>query len=148
MAKPFQREELQVRLRQLIELRKKLQEHYGGLFAEEIAGARSSVDVEFLRKVRQAVEENISDSEFGIAQLCRAVALSRSQLFRKLKALTGKSTTLVVRSIRLQRGRQLLLRGKLNVSEVAYSVGFKDPNYFTRCFQDEFGELPSTVRAN
>ena len=63
------------------------------------------------------------------------------------KALTGKSTTAVVRSIRLQRGRQLLLRTQLNVSEVAYEVGFRDPNYFSKCFQDEFGESPSSVRS-
>ena len=74
------------------------------------------------------------------------MGLSRSQLFRKLKALTGKSTSLVVRSIRLEQARQLLQNTELNVSEVAYEVGFKDRAFFSRLFTEEYGEPPSSLR--
>ena len=147
LAKPFHREELQVRLEQLIELRKKLQETYSGLEPSETSLGNTSIENEFLRKVRQIVEEQMEDSEFGIVQLCRAIGLSRSQLFRKLKALTGKSASLVIRSIRLQRARKLLQTTDLNVSEVAYEVGFKDLAYFSKCFLEEYGETPSSVKA-
>ena len=147
LAKPFHREELQVRLEQLIELRKKLQETYAGLEPSETSLGNASIENEFLRKIRQVVEEKMEDSEFGIVQLCRAIGLSRSQLFRKLKALTGKSASLVIRSIRLQRARKLLQTTDLNVSEVAYEVGFKDLAYFSKCFLEEYGETPSSVKA-
>lgn len=146
LAKPFHRQELQIRLEQLIEIRRKMQERYAGLDPQELNDKAYLVEDQFLQKVRRIVEENLSDADFGLAQLCRAVGLSRSQLFRKLKALTGKSTSLVIRSIRLQRARKLLQTTELNVSEVAYEVGFKDLSYFSRCFQEEYGESPRVTR--
>lgn len=148
LSKPFHQEELKVRLEQLIEIRRKLQERYANLNLEEMNQLPSNVEDEFLRKVRQIVEANLSDSEFDIAQLCRAVGMSRSQLFRKLKALTGKSASLVIRSIRLQKARHLLKTSRINVSEAAYTVGFKDLAYFSKCFSEEYGEQPSSVRSS
>lgn len=145
LAKPFNREELKVRLEQLIEIRKKIQERYSSLQSPAEKDLRTLEDT-FLDKVKKVVQEHISDSEFGLLEICRALGLSRSQLFRKLKALTGKSTSLVVRSIRLEQARKLLQNTDLNVSEVAYEVGFKDPSFFSRLFTEEYGEPPSTYR--
>ena len=99
-----------------------------------------------LKKARQLIEENISDADYGIVEFCRALGMSRSQVFRKLKALTGKSTSLVIRSIRLQKAKELLQAGDLNISEVAYEVGFTNPAYFTRTFTEEFGLTPSSFK--
>jgi AraC-like DNA-binding protein len=78
--------------------------------------------------------------------LCRAVLLSRTQLHKKLKALTGQSASLFIRQIRLYAGLDLLKTTDLNVAEIAYQVGFEDPNYFSRCFTHEFGTTPSETR--
>ena len=147
LAKPFNREELQVRLEQLIELRWKLQEHYGNLEEVQVDKQPTTIEDTFLLKLKQVIMNHLDDPEFGQVQLSRVIGLSRSQLFRKLKALTGKSTSLVVRSIRLQKAKELLLTTELNVSEVAYDVGFKDLSYFSKCFIEEFGEQPSTVKS-
>ena len=72
--------------------------------------------------------------------------MSRSQLYRKLKALTGQTPTLFLRKIRLERGRELLEQDYGNVSEVAYAVGFKDAGYFAKCFREAFGTLPKEVK--
>ncbi|MCB9264079.1 MAG: response regulator [Lewinellaceae bacterium] len=147
LPKPFNERELNIRLKKLIELRRSLQERFGNNTAELSAGGRAfPLEDEFLRKVRQLVNDNLSDADYGIVQLCRALNMSRSQLFRKLKALTGKPTSLFIRSIRLQKAKQLLLDTGLNVSEIAYEVGFTSPAYFTRAFSEEFGVAPSGVR--
>jgi YesN/AraC family two-component response regulator len=146
LSKPFHREELDIRIEQLIELRKKLQERFGSLDFEQFNVQRNSPEEAFLLKVRQVVEENMSNSNFGMAQLCRAIGLSRSQLFRKLKALTGKSTSLVVRSIKLQKARHLLKTTDMTVTEIAYETGFSDLAYFSKCFVEEYGENPSAVK--
>lgn len=146
LSKPFHREELDIRIEQLIELRKKLQERFGSLDFEQFNVQRNSPEEAFLLKVRQVVEENMSDSNFGMVQLCRAIGLSRSQLFRKLKALTGKSTSLVVRSIKLQKARYLLKTTDMTVTEIAYETGFSDLAYFSKCFVEEYGENPSAVK--
>ena len=96
-----------------------------------------------LPKLKKLSIKNLDDSDFGIPQLCRKLAISRTQLHRKITALTNYSTSLFIRSIRLQEGKTLLKTTELNVSEVAYSIGFKDPNYFTKCFTEEFGLSPS-----
>jgi AraC-like DNA-binding protein len=74
------------------------------------------------------------------------MAMSRAQLHRKITALTGKSTSIFIRSLRLYHARNLLLTTSLNVSEIAYDVGFKDPNYFSRTYAEEFGETPTETR--
>ena len=89
------------------------------------------------------VEEHLDDSDLDVATLAREVGLSRAQLRRKLKALTGQSTGEFVRRLRLQRGAQLLAGRFGNVTEVAMAVGFQNPSYFARCFREEFGTPPS-----
>ena len=83
---------------------------------------------------------------FGLPDLCRKANLSRSQLFRKLKALTGKSTTNFIRTIRLAKGKELLETTNQTVSEVAYAVGFNNLSYFSTMFKEVYGFPPGEVR--
>ena len=148
LTKPFNEEELIIRLQKLTEIRRSLQERYRNFsYGSTLGVPPNQIEDEFLLKVRELIENNISDSNYGIIQLCRALSLSRSQLFRKLKALTGKSTSIFIRSIRLEKAKILLLTTDLNVSEVAYDVGFTSPAYFTKAFSEEFGHTPSKIRA-
>lgn len=96
----------------------------------------------FLLKVRRSVERNMADEKFGITELCQCLAISRTQLHRKLKAVTGQSTSFVVRSIRLERAKKLLETTDLNVSEVGYAVGYANSSHFTQDFRREFGKPP------
>lgn len=148
LTKPFDQNELQVRLAQLVELRREMQGRFGH-FAQQMPmtiAETHSIEDEFLRKIRQLVEANISDVDYGILQLCSSLHLSRSQLFRKVKALTGQSTSLFIRSIRLQKAKELLQSTNLSISEIAYDVGFTSPAYFTRAFSEVFGGPPSKIR--
>ncbi|MEM7105913.1 MAG: ATP-binding protein [Bacteroidota bacterium] len=143
MTKPFEERELHVRLKKLFELRNTLQERYrtSGLQTDSF-----NKEDAFILKVQEAIEAKLEDDTFGIPQLCRAVKLSRAQLHNKLKALTGLSTSIFMRNFRLQKAKTLLDTTDFNVSEVAYKVGFKDPNYFTRVFTERYGSSPSKTR--
>jgi DNA-binding response OmpR family regulator len=146
MLKPFNPDELKMRLRNLIRVRRIMQQRYQssehGSFSPQTTDNREDVFVENVRKV---ILERIDDNEYSITQLCRDLGLSRTQLHNKLKAVTGRSASLFIRYIRLHESLKLLKQGELNVSEVAYSVGFKDPSYFSRTFADEFGYPPSKL---
>ncbi|MCB0679339.1 MAG: DNA-binding response regulator, partial [Saprospiraceae bacterium] len=148
LAKPFQREELLVRMDNLIALRRQFQERFGQTGQLRLMGkARlQSPEEVFLQKVLQIIEANLADEDFGMPQLCREVHMSRSHLFRKLKALTGKSATHLIRSVRLEKGKELLETTDLTVAEIAYRVGFNNPSYFSKMFKEEFGEWPTDLR--
>lgn len=148
LSKPFHQEELLVTLENLLESRRKLQAKYQQNVLLITAPAVTEPDPEdsFLQKVRAVVEKNLSDADFEMPQLERALAMSRSQIFRKIKALTGKSPSLFIRSIRLHHGKQMLLNTALTVSEIAYEVGFSSLNYFSDAFFEEFGERPLKAR--
>lgn len=148
LAKPFHREELLVTLSNLLELRRKLQAKWSALLlASTPAAALPASDPEdvFLLKIKTIIEERMSDYGFDVEALSRAVAMSSSQLLRKVTALTGKSTAALIRSVRLARARALLQEGGKNVTEVAFEVGFDDPKYFSRVFAEAFGVSPSKV---
>ncbi|MCB9289995.1 MAG: response regulator [Lewinellaceae bacterium] len=143
LAKPFQREELEIRLRKLIELRRKLQARYSQPdFRQQPATQKEDA---FVLNVKERLLENLDDDTFGIEELSKELGLSRVHLYRKLKALTGKSTSHFIRQVRLQEAYKLLRSGEFNVSEVAYKVGYKDPNFFTRIFSEYYGKPPSEV---
>lgn len=145
LPKPFNKQELIIRLEKLLELRKLLQERYGGMdFVTK--NSTTPQEDEFILKVRKAVEDNLDDEDFGVMQLCRAVNLSRAQLHNKIKALTGRSTSNYIRTIRLHHARELLHNPNLNISQVAYEVGFRDPKYFSKTFAEEFGKLPNEIK--
>ena len=144
--KPFDKKELKLRLEKLVELRQKLQARYAQ-FVFPAPAAEKEVQIEdaFLTKINSIIEANLAEAQFGVNELCREAGLSQSQLFRKLKALTGKSSVAYLRSLRLHRAKNLLEKGELNVSEVAYSTGFNDPLYFSRVFSQEFGHPPTDL---
>ncbi|MBL7782589.1 MAG: response regulator [Saprospiraceae bacterium] len=148
LSKPFHQEELLVTLENLLESRRNLQSKYQQNVLVSTLPPLTEPDPEdsFLQKVRALVEKNLSDADFEMPQLERALAMSRSQIYRKVKALTGKSPSLFIRSIRLHQGKQMLLNTTLTVSEIAYEVGFSSLNYFSDAFLEEFGERPMKVR--
>lgn len=141
LSKPFQREELLIRIEKLIELRARLQAKYQNREPEAEA-----IEDPFLQKVRETVVDRLDDAEFGVMPLSRALGMSRVQVHRKLKALTGLSTTELIRTIRLQRARELLLNSDLHIAEIAYQVGFKDPAHFSRTFSRYYECAPSELR--
>lgn len=110
---------------------------------EEEKPAKASV---FITRFREVVESRLSDSELGVEDLAADMNLSRVQLYRKVKALTDSTPIELLRTARLNRAYQLLLTSELSVSEIAYTVGFTSPSYFTKCFKDEYGKVPGEVR--
>jgi YesN/AraC family two-component response regulator len=149
LMKPFNKEELYVRLEKLLELRRALQSRYANLskgMASSREVAEPTLEDLFLQKLQKTVLENLDDAELGAVHLSRAVHLSTSQLYRKLNALTGEPPNAFIRKIRLQRAMELLTTTDLSISEIAYDVGFNDPNYFSRAFSKEFGKTPSEYR--
>ena len=145
LGKPFNREELLLQLTNLLTLRTKLQAKYRSL-EPSAGGEQPTREDDFIRRVREAIEENLEDETFGIAELGQAIAMSRAQIHRKVKALTGMSTSIFIRSIRLNKAKILLLNTDLNISQVAYEVGFRDPKYFSRTFSAQFGQVPKDFR--
>lgn len=147
LVKPFNKNELLIRLEKLVQLRRKLQQRYQGGSPLLPAGDEAlQKEDDFINKVEGCVLRNLDNSEYGIVHLSRDIGLSRTQLHNKLKTLTGVSTSIFVRSIRLRQGKQLLENSHLTIAEIAYKTGFNDPNYFTRCFTEEYGEAPSFFR--
>jgi YesN/AraC family two-component response regulator len=147
LTKPFNKKELLVRIEQLLKLRKQLQEKYSRL---EINNKNKDEPLSpadtFISKIVGIIENNFDKSFFNAADLAAEVHLSESQLYRKLKALTGKSTALFIRTVRLRRAKELLRDSGYSVSEIAYRVGFNDPAWFSRVFKDEFGSSPTEFR--
>ena len=148
LAKPFEKQELLVRIDQLIQLRRNLQSRYRELHGSPMNGDDKKYQREdgFVRKVKLIIEERLSDDQLSVDQLARDLGMSRSQLFRKLKALTSKSAVAFIRSYRLSRARQLLKTTDLSISEVAYEVGFNSPAHFSATFLKEYGVQPSETR--
>jgi len=145
LTKPFDIKELQVRIDNLIKIRKKLQEKFSrGKYIPRGNETRlSSLDEKFINKVIEIIEKKLSDEEFSIENLALEIGMSRSQVHRKIKALTGKSPSVYMRTLRLIKAKEMIEAKIANISEIAYSVGFSSPAYFTRCFKEEFGYTPS-----
>ena len=101
----------------------------------------------FMIKFREFIERNMSDSDLGVESIGAELGLSRVQLYRKVKALTGQSPVELLRTARLHKARRLLQESGKSISEVAYEVGFTAPSYFTKCFKDEFGISPSDLNS-
>lgn len=150
LQKPFNQEELFLQLKKSVELRRRLISYFSKMASQSSGETAPELDIQmedaFLKKAKAAVEMEFANEDFDIHRLCRALTMSRAQLHRKLTALTGMSATHFIRSIRLQRAKELLQTTDLTVSEIAYEVGFRDPNYFSRTFTEEFGTPPSETR--
>lgn len=144
LTKPFDKTELLVRVRNLLQTRKKLQQKYEKeIWIKPTDIKVNSAQEKFLQKFKEAVEQHLSDESLSAEDLAGMMALSRSQLHRKLKALTNQSISEYVRSYRLERGAKLLKQGFGNVTEVAYEVGFSSQTYFSSSFQKHFGCSPT-----
>ena len=146
LIKPFSSKELQARAKNLIELRRKLREHFrreGLLQPHEIAVP--SIEEAFLQKLMQVTEQHLADEDFEIDVLRRELNMGQKQLYRKIKALTGQTPTEFIRTLRLRRAKQLLEQNAGTISEIAFQVGFNNLSYFSKCFREEFGQLPSAL---
>ena len=146
LTKPFRREELLAQLRNLVLGRQQLQATYRRRLAEPALAQPPTLEDAFLTRVRQAVEAALDDETLGVEGLSRELALSRTQLHRKLKALTGQAPGDFIRFIRLNRAQELLFSGAATVAEVAYQVGYGTPASFSASFSRHFGYAPSEVR--
>ncbi len=100
----------------------------------------------FISRFKKVVEERMTDSELSVETIGSELGLSRVQLYRKVKALTGSSPVDLLRKARLNKAQQLLQTTDLSVSEIAYQVGFTSPSYFTKCYKDEYGKVPGESR--
>lgn len=144
LTKPLNLQELCVRIKNLIEQRRKLRERFARetkLSPKDIAV--TSVDEKFLQRAIAIIEKNIDDPDFTTQVLARQIGMSRSQLHRKLNALTDKGPQVFIRIIRLKRAAQLLAQKTGNVTEIAYEVGFASVAHFSKRFREFFGKLPS-----
>ncbi len=144
LIKPFDACELEVRIKNLITQRRKLHERFStNLLIEPRHISVTSTDERFLRRALEILEAHLADPEFDTEKFARKMGVSRSQLHRKFRALTGQSTTEFIRSIRLKRAASLIKQGYGNISEIAFEVGFNHLSYFTECFRKQFGVPPS-----
>ncbi len=154
LSKPFNKEELLVRLEALLKKQAQLQQYFikpQEKIIENTAALDAetqmivAVENEFLQKVNAILEKHYADNTFGLPQLCQKIGMSRSQLFRKLKALVDTSPSAYIRSFRLNKAKALLEKGELNVSEVAWETGFVNLAHFSKVFQEEFGVSASSI---
>lgn len=144
IVKPFNREELTARVKNLIEQRRLLRKKYSRqLSLEPKALAITSKDERFLEKVTQVLERHLDNSAFKVEDFAKELGMSRTQLFRKMRALTDQSAQDFIRDFRLKRAAYLLKNKAGNISEVAYQVGFNNLSYFTKRFKELFGKTPS-----
>ena len=140
--KPFSARLLQVRLRNLIDNRLRLQSFFAdktSLRKEPIA----DLDKGFVEKLRALIDEQLGNSELSVEDLGDKIGMSRVQLYRKSKALTGYSPNELLRIARLKKAASLLASTEKTIAEITYEVGFSSPSYFTKCYKDYFGESPT-----
>ena len=148
ITKPFHSKVLLARIENLLRQRQLLKNLYHGTkeAEKEISEAHlEDRDKQFLKQLQAIIQKNLSDSEFGVEDMGQQIGLSRVQLYRKVKAMTGSSVVDLLRKARLAKARRLLETRSMSVSEVAYEVGFSAPSYFTKCFKEEYGMLPGDV---
>jgi DNA-binding response OmpR family regulator/nitrogen-specific signal transduction histidine kinase len=147
LAKPVDERELHIQLKNLVELRKRLYERYTSLEKfPETSDANIKMEDAFVMKVRQALETNLNDDEFGISKLCSMLAISHAQLYRKFKSLSNITIADYFKSLRLNKARELIMTTNLNITEVTYATGFKSLPYFSREFTRKFGKSPSELK--
>ncbi len=148
LAKPFHKKELIVRIKNLLDLRSKLQGHFLSFAASNSENDTQestkipSPESQFMNKLKAVVELHLDDVEFNVEKFCKKIGMSHSQLHRKTTALTGLSPNKFIRYIRMNKAKVLLKSPEKNISAVAFETGFNDPSYFGRVFKKEFGMTP------
>ena len=148
ITKPFHSKVLLARIENLLKQRKLLKRLFQDSKEAEQEIAESHLedrDKQFLKQLHSIIQKNLSDSEFGVEDISKQIGLSRVQLYRKVKAMTGSSVVDLLRKARLAKAKRLLESHSMSVSEVAYDVGFSAPSYFTKCFKEEYGMLPGEI---
>jgi signal transduction histidine kinase/ligand-binding sensor domain-containing protein/DNA-binding response OmpR family regulator len=146
--KPFNPRILELKIRNIIRKQRKHAEQIRkSLLLEPSEVEIESMDEKFLKRAVQVVEDHMSDSDFDVQQFVEEMGMSRSVLYRKLRAVTNQSANEFINVIRLKRAAQLLIRKNMNVSEISYLVGFNDPQYFSKCFRKYYGKTPSQYSA-
>lgn len=154
LPKPFEPRELFLSLRNLLELHKKMQSHYLALAVGHPAksaepqqtGQAEKRENAFVQKTRDIVEQHLDDALFSTEDMGKLLAMSRSQLHRKLTALTGLSPNHFMRIVKLDKARHFLVETDMSIAEIAYRTGFSDPGYFSRVFRQEYGMTPKEWR--
>ena len=155
ITKPFSPELLLARIENLLQSRHQLKdlwamkpaaEPVAATSPEPAVAATTPIEDAFISQFKSIVEERLTDSNLSVEDLATAMGLSRVQLYRKVKALTGSSPVDLLRKARLAQAQKLLQESALSVSEIAYQVGFASPSYFTKCYKDEFGTVPGEAR--
>ena len=148
ITKPFHSKVLIARIENLLKQRKLLKNVFQGVkeVEKEISEAHlDDRDKQFLRQLHDIIQNNLGDCDFSVEDIGQQIGLSRVQLYRKVKAMTGSSVVDLIRKARLAKARRLLESRSMSISEVAYEVGFSAPSYFTKCFKAEYGILPGEV---
>jgi AraC-like DNA-binding protein len=144
LPKPFNFEILEARVHNLIENRNKLRQYFLQADDFSVSDATSNrKDQKFLELAIQTVKANMENSGFGVQELVKEMGISRSLLHKKLNALTNHSATEFINHLKMKRAQQLLRQTEMNISEVAYAVGYNDPKYFSRLFSKYFGQSPT-----
>jgi len=146
LTKPFNANELRARVKNLLEQRKNLQKLYRNNTTQidPKAITVTSLDQKFLEDILFLLEQKFSEPNFSISQMQDALAMSKTQLHRKLKAVTNEAPSELLRNFRLKRAAQLLKQDADNISQIAYAVGFSNISYFTKCFKELYGKTPSS----
>lgn len=147
LVKPFNPEELRVRVDNLIRLRQQMREK----FSAEVLIKPSDIIVPstqkvFIERISEIIEAHIDDEDFSVEMLGKEIGMSRAQVHRKLRAITNQSASEFIRTFRLKRAEDLIRQDAGNIAEIAYQVGFNSQAYFTRCFQQQYGCTPSEYR--
>lgn len=150
ITKPFHSKVLLARVENLLHQRAHLRQLFAqgaaeGKETEEEVSRLDDRDKAFVKQLHDIIKSNMGNSDFGVEDIGAEIGLSRVQLYRKVKAITGSSVVDLLRKARLAKARRLLEANSMNISEVAYEVGFSSPSYFTKCFKDEYGMLPGDV---
>ena len=149
LLKPFDADELKIRVQNLIKIRRQMREKFSREMAFKPSRTKApSASQEFMKRVLAVIENHFDDGDFNVEALATAISMSRAQLHRKLKAITNQSPSDVLRIYRLQHAAMLLAQNAGNVAEIAYKAGFNSQSYFTRCFQAEFGCSPGEYKKN
>jgi len=147
LAKPFHVQELLLTVRNLLNLRLKIQQQFAGPPAARTEETPPQTpDASFLQRFTALVDARLDDENFGVEEMSTEIGMSRTQLHRKVKAVTGHSTSHLMRTIRLQRALEMLRRDDLPIADIAFRVGFNSPSYFTETFHKHFGYPPSEAR--
>ena len=147
LVKPFETDELKARIKNLINQRKRIHEHFRKHGIIELEESKiSSSNKKFIKKVFDTISENISDPSFNVETLSKLISLSRSVLHKKIVSLTGEPPVELIRRIRLNKAAELIKKKTGNISEIAFDVGYNNPAYFSECFKKQFGVAPSQYK--